>query len=209
MMERRENEIRYCPEHGHFRGQYCFCGQAGEFILPDYRSEKLGRIVSGALRHFTKDMGLEMDLQGWVDLGALSEAVRERYPWANDRVLDALFKSDVKQRYQVEGDRVRARYGHSVSVELDYPDNTQSVLYYGTSEEESDRILELGIKPQRQTYVHLSKTLESAVVVACVRTDSPVILLIDAAGMQSKGIQILDASPLCLTHEVLPEFISS
>ena len=209
MRDSRENEIRYCAEHGHFRGQYCFCGQAGEFILPDYRSEKLGRIVSGALRHFPRDMGLEMDRQGWVDLGALEGAVRERYSWANERVLEALFESDVKQRYQVEGGRVRARYGHSVSVELDYPENTQPLLYYGTSEEESDRILDLGIRPQSQTYVHLSKTLESAVVVACVRTDSPVILRIDAAGIQSKGIQILDASTLCLTHEVPPEFISS
>ena len=112
-------------------------------------------------------------------------------------------------RYQVEDDRIRARYGHSINVELDFPENTQPMLFYGTSEEESDIILNAGIRPQSQTYVHLSKTLESAVAAACVHTDRPVILRIDAEGMQSKGIQILDASPLCLTLEVPPEFITS
>jgi len=208
MTDSRENDIRRCPEHGYFRGTYCFCGNEGQFILPHYRTEKLGRIVSGALRHFNRDLGLEMDVHGWVGIEALSEAVRQRYPWSDESVLEAMFASDIKQRYQVEGERVRARYGHSVPVELDHPDNTQPLLYYGTSEEEFDSILKVGIKPHSQTYVHLSKTLESAVEVACVRTDHPVILRIDATGMQSKGIQILDASPLCLALEVPPEFIS-
>ncbi len=143
-----------------------------------------------------------------MDLGALREAVQKRYPWADDRVIDALFNSDTKQRYQVDGGRVRARYGHSLPVDLDYPENTQPTLFYGTSEEEADRILEVGLRPQSQTYVHLSKTLESAVAVACVRTENPVILRIDTAGMQEKGIKVLDASPLCLTLGVPPEFIS-
>jgi len=208
MVDNRENEIRRCPGHGYFRGQYCFCGEQGEFILQHYRTEKLGRIVSGALRHFTKDIGLEMDERGWVDIEKLGEAIRERYPWAVHEKLEALFQSDVKQRYQVEGKLARARYGHSVPVVLDFMENEQPLLYYGTSEEESERIMEFGIKPQSQTYVHLSKTLESAVVVACVRTENPVILRIEAKDMQSKGIQILDASTLCLALEVPPEFIN-
>lgn len=35
----------------------------------------------------------------------------------------ALIQSDSKQRYEISGDRVRARYGHSVDVDLDHPEN--------------------------------------------------------------------------------------
>lgn len=77
--------------------------------------------------------------------------------------LIALVTSDRKKhRYEIDGKHIRAKYGHSVDVELesDYPENKLPSLYYGVSQEEVDMLLESGIKPIRQTYVHLAHLMK-------------------------------------------------
>jgi len=141
--------------------------------LDEAKTEQLGRLVAGGLRHFPDDLGLQMDSRGWVDLTRLGEVVRSRHRWANKELLIALIESDPKQRYEICDDKVRARYGHSVDVELDHQDNKLPRLYYGASEEEADRILEIGLKSASQRYVHLSTTPEKAWHVATFRTGNP------------------------------------
>lgn len=55
-----EHAIRRCPQHGLFRGDACRCGDEGKLILDEVRTEKLGRLLAGALRHFPDDLGLAM-----------------------------------------------------------------------------------------------------------------------------------------------------
>jgi len=200
-------EIKQCPVHGFFRGAECSCGNPGKFVLSSYKAEKLGKIISGALRHFPGDLGLEMDEYGWVRLSDLIRIIERKYPWARPFHVEAMFETDNKGRYERKGELVRARYGHSVNIQLDFPAADFDTLYYGTSEEEADRILEVGLKPVSQHYVHLSKSIEEAVKVACIRTDHPVIIAVAARRAQGKGINILDAGPVCLAALVPPEFI--
>jgi len=150
-------EIRFCPYHGFYRGERCKCGAEGELILPKEKVEKLGKFISGILRHFPDKFGLNMDENGWVNLESLARVVRKKYRWANVWLIKALVYSDEKQRYELKDDMIRARYGHSIDVKLnDLPQAEEDVLYYGTSEEEAHRMLEIGIKPVNQRYVHLS-----------------------------------------------------
>lgn len=200
-------EIRQCPRHGYFRGAQCECGNSGRFILSGYKAEKLGRIISGALRHFPRELGLELDPRGWAGLDDLTRAVAAKYPWALRQHIEAMLDTDEKGRYEIEGTRVRARYGHSIRVDLDYPDAGYDVLFYGTSEEEADRILDIGLKPVNQHHVHLSKSLEEAVKVACIRTERPVIISIDAARAAAGGIRIIDAGPVCLSGPIPPAYL--
>jgi len=150
-------------------------------FLDEAKTEQLGRLVAGGLRHFPDDLGLQMDSRGWVDLTRLGEVVRSRHRWANKELLIALIESDPKQRYEICDDKVRARYGHSVDVELDHQDNKLPRLYYGASEEEADRILEIGLKSASQRYVHLSTTPEKAWHVATFRTGNPKVIQANAA----------------------------
>lgn len=200
-------EIKQCPVHGFFRGSECSCGNPGRFILSSYKAEKLGKIISGALRHFPSDLGLDMDENGWVNIQNLIKVIEGKYLWARPYHVEAMFDTDDKGRYERNGDMVRARYGHSVKVNLDFEDTIHDTLYYGTSEEEADRILEIGLKPVNQHYVHLSKNIEEAVKVACIRTDHPVIIAVDARKARDSGIKIIDAGPVCLVPMVPPEFI--
>jgi putative RNA 2'-phosphotransferase len=195
--------IRECPEHGPFRGEQCVCGKEGKLILDEVKTERLGRFVSGALRHFPDDLGLAMSTKGWVDLNLLAEVMQERYRWATKKRLIALVESDEKGRYEIQNNRIRARYGHSVDVNLDFPENTLPKLYYGASPEEADILLEYGIKPVKQRYVHLSTSVEKAIEVASIHTEKPIIIEIDAEKAQSDGVEMIQAtSEIVLSEEV-------
>lgn len=201
--------IKRCPEHGFFRGEMCDCGFAGQLILDEAKTEQLGRLVAGMLRHFPGDLGLSMDSRGWVDITSASEALRKRHRWASEEMLIALVESDPKQRYEILEGKVRARYGHSVNVELDHPSNTLPKLYYGASEEEADRIIEIGLKPASQRYVHLSTSPEKAWHVATFRTSNPRVIQTDAAAAQRDGVKMMTVNPdIIISEKIPPKYLS-
>lgn len=196
--------IKRCPKHGYFRGERCECGEPGELVLNEEKTEKLGRLVAGALRHFPGDLGLEMDSKGWADFDQLTRVIRTRYHWANQNLVAALLQSDPKMRYEVQEGMVRARYGHSVNVDLDYPANEASNVYYGANEEEADRILEVGLKSATQRYVHLSTTPEKAWHVSTFRTNNPRVIEVDAKKAQEAGLTIMTVSKDIVISENIP-----
>jgi len=202
-------EIRYCPEHGFYRGEICKCGYKGELILEKDKVEKLGRFISGLLRHFPDKFGLEIDENGWVDFNKLVKVTTRKYRWANRWLIKALVYSDPKNRYEIKDDKIRARYGHSIDVKLtDYPIADEDILYYGTGEEEAQRLLEIGIKPVKQAYVHLSTTLENCKEVARLRAEEPIILKIDAKKAKEDGIRIIKATEhIALAKEIPAKYI--
>ncbi len=200
--------IKKCPNHGYFRGETCQCGEAGSLMLDDEKTEKLGRFISGALRHFPDDLGLAMNQHGWVDIDVLCDAMKTRYKWANKEKLFSMIESDEKKRYEVLGRKIRARYGHSVDVDLDYPENTLPMLYYGASREEVDILLEKGIKAVKQRYVHLSTSPEKALEVARIHTDDPVLIVVDAQEAQENGVRMLSATEsIVLSEEIPPRYL--
>lgn len=177
-------------------------------MLDDERTERMGRFISGALRHFPDDLGLAMDQHGWVDLGVLLDVMTTRYPWASAQRLKALVESDEKGRYQINGNKIRARYGHSVDIDLDFPENDLETLYYGCSQEEADIIMETGIRSVRQRYVHLSTSYEKAVEAAGVHTENPVIFMIHAFDAMDHGVNMMIVNEfIVLSEEIPPEFL--
>lgn len=202
-------DIRFCPTHGFYRGEVCSCGLKGEIVLRKDKVEKLGKFVSGLLRHFPQKFELEIDENGWVSFEELVRVVSRKYRWANRWVLKAMVYSDEKKRYEIKGEKIRARYGHSIDIKLsDMPEAEEDTLYYGTSEEEANRMLEIGIKPVNQAYVHLSTSIERSIEVATLRTNKPIILEIDAKKAREDGIRILKANDfIALAKEIPAKYI--
>ncbi len=201
--------IRRCSKHGFFRGESCECGSAGQLVLDEAKTEQLGRLVAGALRHFPGDLGLDMDSRGWVDLTSFGEIVHKRHRWAGKDTVVALAESDPKHRYEIEDNKIRARYGHSVNIDLDHPENKLPKLYYGASEEEADRLLEIGLKPASQKYVHLSTTSEKAWHVATFRTGNPKIIQADAEAAQKEGVKMMTVNDdIVISETIPPKFLS-
>jgi putative RNA 2'-phosphotransferase len=201
--------IKHCSQHGLFRGERCECGSAGQLVLDEAKTEQLGRLVAGALRHFPDDLGLTMDSRGWVDLSSLGAVVQSRHRWANKNLVIGLVQSDPKRRYEINSGRIRARYGHSVRVDLDHPENKLPKLYYGASEEEADRILEIGLKSASQRYIHLSTTPEKAWHVATFRTGNPRVIQADAASAQKAGVKMMAVNDdIVISDMIPPEYLS-
>jgi putative RNA 2'-phosphotransferase len=173
-------------------------------VLDEAKTEQLGRLVAGALRHFPDDLGLAMNSRGWVDLAILVDVIRTRHRWANEAMLVALVASDPKVRYEIKDGRIRARYGHSVNVELDHPENTLTLLYYGAAEEEAARLLEVGLRSASQRYVHLSTNPDKARHVGSFRTPNPKVIEVDAAAAKAYGVNMMTVNDDIVISDPIP-----
>ena len=205
--------LRECREHGYFRGEECpICGEEGKFLTNERELDNLGRLMAGVLRHFPERFGLRMDDHGWVDIREFitaTQARRRDLHWLRPHHLQALIETDPKGRYQYKNGTIRATYGHSFDVELELPTNDiPEVLFYPTTEEEVDILLETGIRPSDRKMVHLSKTYEDAETAGKHRVESPIILSVDAQNAMDSGIVIQRAGKtVYITGEVPPEHI--
>ncbi|WP_435066901.1 RNA 2'-phosphotransferase [Haloplanus sp. C73] len=175
--------VRRCPDHGYTDGP-CDCG-AGETVLSADRRTRLSKFLSGALRHFPADAGLELDAQGWTEWEALVAAATDRYPWADAEAIEGVVATDPKGRFERSGGRVRAAYGHSVDVDLEPTDApVPDRLYHGTSPDADDSIREEGIRPMGRQQVHLSATVAEARTVGERHAADPVVFAVDAAALR-------------------------
>lgn len=202
--------LRECAEHGYFRGERCpYCGIEGKFLMNDREMSWFGRTLTGILRHFPEKFGLEMDEKGWVDINEIVRNVKQKNPharWLKTEHVIALAKTDDKGRYQIKMGRIRATYGHSLEVDLDLPtDNIPDTLYYPSSEEEAEVLLETGIRHSDRAMVHLSDTKISAREAGSHRVRDPLILQIDAVSAIKSGVVIKRAG----NHVYITDFIHS
>lgn len=171
---------------------------------------RFSKLLSLWLRHTPEAAGLTLDSQGWTDVDAVLAAcakVGVTCDWQD--LLRAVDESD-KQRFELSGDaaRIRARQGHSVAVELDWPSvPPPDLLYHGTVERFLPAIMAEGLKPMRRHHVHLSPDVDTATRVG-QRRGAPVILTVRAADLSRTGQTFyLTTNHVWLTERVAPAFL--
>jgi len=201
--------LRECHTHGYCRGSACpVCGEEGRFLMNEHELNRVGRIMAGVLRHFPDKFGVAMDSHGWVDIPEFIDVLRkskDRLQWIKPYHLVAIVATDPKGRYQIEGNRVRATYGHSIEVDLDLPtDEVPSKLYYPVTEEEVELILERGLQPTDRQKVHLSKGYENALSAGLRRAEAPIILVVDAERAVQDGLKIQHAGKTVYVTDSVP-----
>ena len=167
----------------------------------------------GILRHFPHQFGISLDKHGWANIEEMAKAISsriDRFYWVRKRHIVAVALTDEKGRYEVKEGKIRARYAHTIDVDLsDLPKADVDVLYYPVTQEELDIVMEQGIFPTDRNKVHLSSSLEKALEAGKVRDDSPVILKIDAKKAMEDGIDIRKATDdVYLTDKVDAKYIS-
>ena len=206
--------LRQCSAHGYFIGLNCpVCNEEGKFIMSDREMSGIGRLMAGVLRHFPEKFNLEMDINGWINIGSMTDSFKEQrhyYHWLRPWHFKAICECDDKGRFQIEGDMIRATYAHSVEIELDHPtDDIPEALYWPCNPEEIETYLELGLKPsEKQNYVHLSKTIRNAMEAGHVHIHRPSIIEIDTTRSIADGHVIYRAgTTVFLTEAVLPSYI--
>jgi putative RNA 2'-phosphotransferase len=201
--------LRQCRAHGYYDGQNCpVCNEEGKFIMSEREQNGLGRLMAGVLRHFPEKFNLQMDINGWISTSKLCDSFKEArhyYHWLRPWHFEAIALGDEKGRYQVEGDMVRATYGHSIEIELDLPtDDIPEELYYPCDGDDLATHLELGIKAGDRQHVHLSKTITNAMEAGHVRIKRPRILEIDTERAIVDGHTIYRAGTTVFLSENIP-----
>jgi len=167
---------------------------------------KVSKYISFLLRHSAQ--GLKMDVEGSVDLDELLAKLRERYP-VDKRVILDIVEGSERRRFEVKDNRIRALYGHTISVRLRLEEDKEvKSLYHGTTLDAVSGILEEGLKPMKRRWVHLSPTVGVAREVGMRRTGNPVVLEIDAETAIRDGIRFYRATDkVYLCSSIPPEYV--
>jgi putative RNA 2'-phosphotransferase len=172
--------------------------------------KQISKLISYVLRHKPEELGLTLDVNGWVEVDDLLRAIQTRHPNFHRADLDQLVRESDKSRFIIEGSRIRANQGHSVEVDLNLqPQTPPNTLYHGTSQLNLPLIQRDGISKMARHHVHLSPDLETAKIVGSRRKGQLVILSVDSGAMASQGLEFFRSdNGVWLTSHVDPKWIS-
>ena len=182
---------------------------------PPQRSgeERLSRFLAFILRHHPEQVNVSLDEQGSADLDALAEAIRAGpgFEGVDRQQIEALVSSGpAAQRFEILGNRIRARYGHTLPQVIQYePAEPPEFLFHGTTPQSAEPILAEGLHPMDRQRVHLSADTPAAREVGRRRCPDPVILRIDTVCAQKGGAKFYCGGPaVWLSDDIPPECIT-
>ena len=160
--------------------------------------------LSYLLRH---DKTYAFETGGWRSVENL---VREQ-GFTFEQLCD-LVANDAKGRFEFNEDKtkIRALYGHSVQVDMDYSCCTPpEILYHGTSMNADVSILDNGLISRSRNYVHLTDDNDAALETGA-RHGAPVTIRIKALEMFNAGCEFYNPKKgIWLVREVPRKFIDS
>jgi putative RNA 2'-phosphotransferase len=174
--------------------------------------ERISRFLSGLLRHFPDKFKIKTDRYGWADLLDVARVVANKYKMSESEALERIYKivkTDPKGRFELRNGKIRARYGHSIDVEVKWSDggSIPQVLYHGTSRKAVKSILKKGLLPMNRKEVHLSESFADAMEVGRRYDTNPVVLKINAKKMIEDGYEIRRKGKVLTTDYVPPDYI--
>jgi len=172
--------------------------------------KRISKNLSYVLRHRPDSIGIELKEGGWVAVETLLRAWKKQGPLSLEALQEVVATND-KQRFEFseDGERIRARQGHSTEVELGYqPATPPDVLCHGTARHNLDSIFQTGLNKGRRHHVHLSTNQQTMVQVA-MRHGQPVVLAVAAARMLADGHEFfVTGNNVWLTEHVPPQYLS-
>jgi putative RNA 2'-phosphotransferase len=175
-------------------------------MIDNRRSKRL----SHWLRHAPDLAGLHLDIAGWVPMEAILEALQVSRLPTSRADLERLVASNEKQRFEIseDGSCIRARQGHSIKVEGDWPVAAPpELLFHGTTERFLASIMQQGLLPGSRHHVHLSSIIDTARAVGG-RRGNPTVLSVAASRMTKEGFVFrLSSNGVWLTDRVPPTFL--
>ncbi len=155
----------------------------------DKKHRNISKYLSFLLRHQPRAIGLQVNAHGWAEIDELiGKARKDGRALDRSTILKVVHESD-KTRFEISDDeqKIRATYGHSIPVNLDYQaEKPPKTLYHGTATHNLDSIRQQGLVAGNRLYVHLSVDTDTATEVGS-RHGQPVLLSIRAEEMHHHG----------------------
>jgi len=171
--------------------------------------KNLSKLLSVYLRHNPAEINIQIDKDGWTDIPILITNL-ERYKAVKTtkQELEDCVNNFDKKRFEIKDDKIRALYGHSISLIKDGAIKPPNTLFHGTHPNNLDSIKEKGILAMSRDYVHLSTTQDIATEVGRRKVSKPIVLVVNAQKMFLDGFQFFKGNDkIWLTTHVPPKFI--
>jgi putative RNA 2'-phosphotransferase len=177
--------------------------------MEDFDRTHRNKTLAMWLRHKPERGGLTLSKEGWADKSAILEAFERAEIPTSLEELDEVIRRDPKGRFEVQGDRVRARYGHSLELEeKPHPGMPPATLFHGISRRYLPKILETGLSPMKRQYVHLSPDRKTAREVGRRREQEPAVLEIAAHEAHSAGVKFYPRGKgIWISDPIPPQFL--
>ncbi|EBB5847934.1 RNA 2'-phosphotransferase [Listeria monocytogenes] len=168
---------------------------------------KLSKEVSYALRHAPWEYELELDKNGWVQIDQLLQAFQQFNEWQNVELddLKVMIEKSEKKRHEIQGNSIRAFYGHSIPMKIVKEEAIPpEFLYHGTAHNFLSEVEKKGLVPMSRQYVHLSEDIETANLVGKRKDKNPIILEISALEAWNEGVNFYYGNEKVWLADVIP-----
>ncbi|MEM9543207.1 MAG: RNA 2'-phosphotransferase [Cyanobacteria bacterium P01_E01_bin.42] len=180
-------------------------------MLSESRLRKISKYLSYHLRHRPDELGLELEVGGWVEVAQLLAACRRNnFPIQLSELQEVVRRNDKKRfSFNEDGRKIRANQGHSVKIDLQLESQPPpEVLYHGTGHKAVPSILKVGLVKMSRHHVHLSSDRATAKKVG-QRHGKPVIFQVDTEAMQKAGYLFYRSeNGVWLVDRVPPEYLT-
>jgi len=170
---------------------------------------RLSRFLSLILRHRPDQVGLTLDPSGRVGIADLVTALHG-HGWEDltiDEVTEVA-RLDAR-RFELDGATIRARYGHSLTLEQPGPPaRPPEWLYLAVPDAEVAAAQAGGLRPGQRRHVHLCRTPQEAARLLERHQVTGLIVTILARRAHDHGVPFYQATDhLFLVPEVPGEFV--
>ena len=172
------------------------------------RSVYISKLLSLMLRHRPDEFGLQIDRYGFAELDAVLRAFHDRNSTFTLEDIEKVVYDGEKQRFESVEDRIRARYGHSFSIDLGLdPSEPPDFLYKGVDSADVERLLSDGLTPDDRDYVHLSFDADVAARLSARPGRKGSVIRIAAMRAHQTGVHFYNCGPTILTKHIPGEFL--
>ncbi len=157
---------------------------------------RLSKLLSLILRHNPELIGVHLRKDGFTEesIDEVARLIRGKlngFSWVTADHIREVVEKDPKGRFEIKDDKIRARYGHSVKVSINYTESKiPEVLFHGTAPENLASILKEGLKPMQRQKVHITSSPIDAYKTALRKTKTPIVLVINTRTVREHGIKI-------------------
>lgn len=171
-------------------------------------TEQITRSLAYMLRHQPEEFDLELDPEGWADLGDVVSALNERLgePVHEDDVYEAIESGD-RPRYSIEDGRVCALYGHSIQIEPGKASEPPEFLFVGIGSRDADRARRNGLRAGRRTFLHLALTEGDARESGRRAAPEYAVVTVNARDAWDDGIDFYNRKSLFLSESIPVDFL--
>ncbi len=165
--------------------------------------ERITRLLAFMLRHQPEQFDLEVDAFGFAEVDDVLDALSDRVD--EDIMIEDLrqaIESGDRPRYEIQGDRIRALYGHSIAVEPGEPSKPPEMLYAALPKRDADRAKSFGMRGGRRRFLHLALSAEDAMETGRRAAREYNVITIRALDAWEEGINFYDRKSLFLAEEI-------